>query len=44
MKYDQTVNLKFLEVQRSTKNYKGKTDRNSLTGPNEAVRVATLLL
>ena len=28
----------------STKQYKGRTDNNSPTGPNEAVRLATLLL
>ena len=29
---------------KSTKEYKGRTDSNNLTGPNKAVRVATLLL
>ena len=27
-----------------TKEYKGRTDSDSPTGPNEAIRVATLLL
>ena len=29
---------------KSIEEYKGRTDRNSPTGPNEVVRVATLLL
>ena len=31
-------------LERSTKEHKGRTDSNSPTGPNEAVRVATVLL
>ena len=31
-------------ILRNTKEYKKRTDNNSSTGPNEAVRVATLLL
>ena len=38
------VEIRRLIRKKSTKEYKGRTDSNSPTGPNEIVRVATLLL